>query len=765
MSQHTANNLVIPENLTEFLHEYPELLPKLSPEAQAAFITICQSISHLRSRQSRNFFITTFNHIAALHGQPREIEILQAAQRLSTKSWMLIDPFLQAAPKIGLPDFIPTWADCALALAAHDVDVALTFLIYTPQALKAFGPEKFFQWSEPALHVLAQTRHISRAVRAYLEEAVSDRCAISLDQWMFSLQQAVLIAKMSPKASEAYIRLGSRLCLLLSAEETSQWIQEGLTTCRNEDELINYFSGTSLKALEKRDSIASGVALKDRSNTLSLICEALLAKPVRIRSNTSLIGVKGFSGGAATDGRVIYLPDVSPDFVILKLMALHQAMLLDHDDWRYEIEKAIASPAQIHWTMDKLLLKRLPSLLKEMQRYMDGAYVDSYPYSLREELPKHMPWWGDLLPHLVAETDETIRQIQVKAADQETDLPPEVIEALIASMMAAGEREVDGLWARLMEMLNSIEFTSPDPEELEESAKTFFYKEWDETLADYKLDWTLVRQRFAKDDPNPFVADIRKRLHGLINLIRRQFTRLKPERFKRYRAQPLGDDLDIDALVQAIVDLQAHSFLSENVYIRRDKHMRDVVVLFLVDMSASTAEQVNGRRVIDIEKEAMTLMAEALDSLGDAFAIFGFSSEGRFRIDLFTVKEFGEPYNEQVQYRLGNLEPKELTRLGAVIRHGIYKLDNTAAAVKLMVILTDGRPYDLEYGSLDYALADTRKAMQEARNKKIHTFIITSDKKGASYLRRISPQTQSIILPDVQLLPAMLPNLYKRLTI
>ena len=303
------------------------------------------------------------------------------------------------------------------------------------------------------------------------------------------------------------------------------------------------------------------------------------------------------------------------------------------------------------------------------------------------------------------------------------------------------------------------------PEELEESVKAFFYKEWDEDLSDYKMDWTLVRQRPAKDDPNPFAQEVSTRLHGLINLIRRQFTRLKPERFKKYRAQPTGDDLDIDALVEALVDMQSNSFLSENVYIRRDKRIRDVAVLFLLDMSGSTGEQVNGRRVIDIEKEAMVLMAEALDSLGDAFAIFGFSSEGRFRVDLFTVKDFGEEYGERAQNRLGNLEPRELTRLGAVIRHGIYKLESVPAAIKLMVILTDGRPYDLDYGSIDYAIADSSKAIQEARRKKIHPFIITTDKKGASYLRRVSPQTQSIILPKADLLPAMLPNLYKRLTV
>ena len=102
--------------------------------------------------------------------------------------------------------------------------------------------------------------------------------------------------------------------------------------------------------------------------------------------------------------------------------------------------------------------------------------------------------------------------------------------------------------------------------------------------------------------------------------------------------------------------------------------------------------------------------------------------------------------------------------MGAVIRHAIYKLDGIDAAVKLMIILTDGRPYDTEYGNLDYAIADTQKAVQEARRKRIHPFIITSDKKGSTYLKRIAPQTQSIILSKVDLLPTLLPAIYKRLT-
>jgi nitric oxide reductase activation protein len=161
----------------------------------------------------------------------------------------------------------------------------------------------------------------------------------------------------------------------------------------------------------------------------------------------------------------------------------------------------------------------------------------------------------------------------------------------------------------------------------------------------------------------------------------------------------------------------------------------------------------------------MVLMAEALDSLQDPYAIFGFSSDGRFRVDMFNIKDFNEAYDERVQNRIGNLEPLGLTRMGAVIRHATHKLENVSAMVKLMVIMTDGRPYDLEYGNLDYAIADTKKAIQEAQRSRIHPFIITSDQKSTEYLKRIAPQTQSIILPKVELLPTLMPALYKRLTV
>lgn len=750
--------------LEDFLEVNPELLPRLNPESQSTYVKICDSMAHLRSRKAKDFFIRTLLDLEALENQPLKACKHKAVLRLSRLNWALVTPFFQAVKALPTDEkIIHRWSLLAEQLAKKDIDVGLAFIVQTPQAIKTQDIEEIWTWGQQAMAALKSGNPVWRPVKAYLEESASDHCSIPLARWAFFLEQADRIAKRSPSAAQTFIQHGNRACLLLNDTETVRWVADGLEECRTEEELESFFSGTSLKALEKRDGLVSGVSLKDRGNTLSLICEAILGRPIRIRSHTALVGQKGFSGGAATDGRTIFLPDVVPSFSLMKLMTLHQAVLLDHEKFLEMSGKIVFDPIAIHRDADRRMLEKLPNVRRDMER-LSGGLPRDYPDKLARGFRGLLPWWGDILPQLRSDTDRTIRVIKDKA-EAYGEVPPELVEALLSSMMADGERDTDALWEMFREMLDNMVFDSPDAEELEENVKTFFYKEWDRNLSDYKMEWCLVRQRIARDDPNGFVEDIRSRLHGIIGLIRRQFTRLKPERFKKYRTQPTGDGLDIDALVEAMVDMRSGTFLSENVYIRRDKRIRDVAVLFLLDLSGSTEEKVGGRRVIDIQKEAMVLMAEALDSLDDPYAIYGFSSEGRHRVDLFSIKDFAEPYNERIQYRMGNLEPLGLTRMGAVIRHGLHKLDNTAAAVRLMVILTDGRPYDLEYGNLDYAIADTQKAIQEVRQKRVHPFIITSDKKSSDYLKRIAPQTQSIIVQKVELLPQLLPAIYKRLTV
>jgi len=704
-------------------------------------------------------------HIEALGENPNRDLICSEAITIAGCRKSLLLPFYSSAKKLpSHRELIEKWSKIAFGLALRDAEVCETFLLQTPKCLSRLDMDGILQWGSTALQALSRERHLGKAAKAYLKASLADEPPVPLCRWKFFLEQAATIARFSPKASESFILFGVRICQNLTDQEVKEWIKAGFAAGSSMDHLIGYFSGTTAFAFEKRNEIKSHVALKDKIHLLSLICEANLGKPVRIQSSASLAEVDGFSGKAATDGCVIYLPEVASSFTLLKLMALHQSVLMDDAVFDEGFEDPDLDTVQLHLDTDRRMLERLPGLGKDMKRLNAGDLPDAHPPNPCDCTRKTRPWWGDILFTLARQSERTIQDIQVKAADH-IHCRPEDLEGLLAGMIARGERSAENLWEKLRLMFNTTGFGSPEPENVPENVKTYFYPEWDKDIFAYKKNWCLVRQLPASDAPNSFVSDAQKRLHGLVSLVRYQFMKFKPQQFKRFKSQAFGDDLDIDALIQTLCDKRAGSSLSENVYIRRDKTQRDVAVLFLLDVSESTDGKINGRRVIDIQKEAVVLMAEALESIGDAYALYGFNSEGRSRVNLFTVKDFREPRNEQVKHRIGNLAPEGLTRLGTAIRHAASKIDAVRARVKLMVILTDGRPYDYDYGDMEYAIADTKKAIQETGKLKIHPFIITSDQQGVEYMKRIAPATQSIVLPDIERLPSMLPAVYKRLTV
>lgn len=742
---------------------------RLSDTGKKAYDAIRASVTHLRPQTSGKFLKKAEKKIKDTESLTNCKIIFTQAEKICAENWSLFLPFLDAAAAISEDhQLIPKLAHTAVLLAAYDIDAAVTFLTQTPLAVENLnGKDDLKLWGRQGLDAFEAApdkKKIWKAVKAYFIESSEPNCGYPLDRWSFFLEQAIRISATCVDAAEGFIQHGNRACILLSETETIRWIDRGLDVCKTQSEIINYFNGTSLKSIETSDVLVSGVALKNKQNILLIICEALLGHPVKIQSNTSLLGCDGFTGGAATDGISIFLPKMAPNFGLFKLMTLHQAMLLRGLSYTGISGGILSDPAQIHIDADQRLTQQLPGLLAEMDNQLDADQKDRFPETSDHAGMLVKPWWGDILPGLVKDTDDTITQIKEKAFEEYEDIPEELLDILVASLLSAGERKPDALWKMLGEMLENIEFASPDAEELQEKVKTYFYKEWDRNISDYKIDWCQVRQRIAREDPNDFVERVNERLHGIILLIRKQFMKLKPETFKKYKAQPIGDALDIDALVQALTDIRSGAAMSENVYIRRDKRIRDVSVFFLVDLSGSTDEVINGRKVIDIQKEAMAIMAEALETLGDPYAIYGFSTEGRFRVDMFTVKDFKDEWDEKIKYRLGNMQPNGLTRMGTVVRHATHKLEQNSSVIKLLVILTDGRPYDMEYGNLEYAISDTKKAIQEARSKNIHPFIITSDKKGSDYLQMISPQTECIILPKVEILPTLLPALYRRLT-
>jgi hypothetical protein len=328
---------------------------------------------------------------------------------------------------------------------------------------------------------------------------------------------------------------------------------------------------------------------------------------------------------------------------------------------------------------------------------------------------------------------------------------------------------IEGLEITIRNKQQEAELLILEDEEEDEDdyeGETYTYHEWDSAAGDFRTNWCTVRYRdILKGDPT-FIDKTLERYQGEVLLIRRQFERLRPDRIKRYFRQRDGDELDLDALTEAIVDAQAGAPMRDNVFIRRDKKQRDVAVLFLLDMSDSTDQLVTDEeRVIDVEKQGLVLLSEAIDQLNDSYAIMGFTSRGRRLVDVFHIKDFGDDFDESVAGRVAGIEPFDYTRLGAALRHATQHLSQIDAGVRLLVLLSDGRPYDMGYGDLDYAMADTKMALLEATRKGVKVFCITVDPEGPKYLEDMFGANRFTVIQNVEHLPTKLPRIYRNLTV
>ena len=296
--------------------------------------------------------------------------------------------------------------------------------------------------------------------------------------------------------------------------------------------------------------------------------------------------------------------------------------------------------------------------------------------------------------------------------------------------------------------------------------QVFHYDEWDHKIEDYRPAWCTLTEHRQTRTQEGFVAATFHEFGGIVTQIRRNFQLMRPEALRKMRYMEDGDDLDTDGLVEYVVDRKARVSPTPRVYIKREKRDRDVTTAFLVDMSSSTDRKIDGRkRIIDIEKEALLLMCEALEAIRDEYAIYGFSGSGREEAEFYVVKELGERYDDRVKNRIGGIYARQKTRMGPAIRHATRRLAGADSNVKLMILLTDGKPYDSDtYQDNTYAQEDTKMALREARREKIHLFCVTVDREGADYLPHMYSDANFTVVDDIRTLPQKLPQLYRRLT-
>lgn len=253
--------------------------------------------------------------------------------------------------------------------------------------------------------------------------------------------------------------------------------------------------------------------------------------------------------------------------------------------------------------------------------------------------------------------------------------------------------------------------------------------------------------------------------------LKQQFSALVPQRHW-LKGQPDGSEPDIDACVRLYADHVAARLngggaheMKQDVYLAQQHRERDLSCLVLADLSLSTDAWVShNQRVIDVIRDSLMLFSEALTATGDKFGLYGFSSQRREQVRFHRIKEFKAPYDAIARGRIAGLKPGFYTRIGAAVRHATAILEKQESAMRVLLVLTDGKPHDIDYYEERYGIEDTRMALMEARKKRIKPFCVTIDREGSHYLPHLFGVNGYTVLRRPEELSSRLPILYAQLT-
>jgi len=291
---------------------------------------------------------------------------------------------------------------------------------------------------------------------------------------------------------------------------------------------------------------------------------------------------------------------------------------------------------------------------------------------------------------------------------------------------------------------------------------TFEYPEWDWKTQKYVERASTVRIAEPLLANGAWAAEVLRAHAAVARRLREKFERLRARRVRLTR-QREGDELDLAACVDALVDRRTGQAPDDRLYLQVRPARRGLAIAILVDISGSTDERVGTSRIIDLEKVALLLTCEALDALGDEYGVLTFSGKGADDVRLRTIKDFGERTGETVRRRITALRPEGYTRLGPAVRHASALLARPGSGHRLLLILSDGRPNDVDEYQGRYGIEDSRQAVAEARQQGIFPFCLTVDRKGPAYISRIFGQSGHMIVRHADQLPLALSQAVRQL--
>jgi len=663
-------------------------------------------------------------------------------------------------------DFILSWVE---RIASTNIQISYEFTRRVVEALDRLDRRVIEAWAvhamdtydrtglRPALEVLFKVDDFLAHAHAHAAGAFFDEVKTVLSNFLCGLSGRSLELKQGEQVYTDSERLflpnvsasmesEADNFLLCKAQVAFMWAQTRFGSCRVD------FDATFARFADPARALAAFQALDD------LRLEICLARELPglwrdMRGLAQRHGDADLTPGWQAFAQALDVDPAKPETV---LALLEQAYALEPPAPRvYQAAlnpQAIIEVRSARMAREKMLLRvKLAQLAKEQREESipetTSKAIDEQPPPAKFEARQEGQAWELTLDDQPIAPPEDVKQLLTSVSLDWGEIPPEMLTA-------AGDGEYDPAL---------YEEKERNPDEVwqgtyhEEGAH--LYPEWDFARRHYRKNWCVLREIDLKPGDTDYVDGVIAKHQGLVKHLRRTFEAMRDES-KLLKRQVQGDDVDIDALVEALADSMDGSEMSDQLFMHRHRADRSMAVMFMVDMSGSTKGWIN-----DAEREALVMLCESLETLGDRYAIYGFSGTTRKRCEIYRIKTFDQPYNADTKARIAGIAPRDYTRMGAAIRHLSKLLNEVEARTKLLITLSDGKPddyFDIYRGR--YGIEDTRQALFEARRSGIHPFCITIDREGKEYLPHMYGHANWAEIDEVRKLPLKVADIYRRLT-
>jgi hypothetical protein len=353
--------------------------------------------------------------------------------------------------------------------------------------------------------------------------------------------------------------------------------------------------------------------------------------------------------------------------------------------------------------------------------------------------------------------------------------PPQQVRKQVNLMEFVNELEVEGagddaqeVWVLGTELFpyEDLGVSFNESEGREPVLPPVHYGEWDHMIQLERPAWATVQERRPKAGDPALIDGILSEHRRLIGRMKFILDAMQPQGVQRIRKLEDGDEIDLNAALASVIEMRMGRQPDPRIMMRSVRKTRDISVLVLLDLSHSTNDKVAGQEhtVLDLTRSACALLADAIQKVGDPFAIHGFCSDGRHDVNYWRFKDFDQPYDELAKARLAGMQGQLSTRMGAAIRHATAALKAQRSSKKLLLVITDGEPADVDVRDPQYLRHDTKKAVEAAARNGVTTYCMSLDPRADQYVSRIFGERHYLVVDKVERLPEKLPVLYAGLT-